>query len=107
MRQTQNWVVSLIIALSLAMSLLLPGLARAETCAAWVAQIVSVQGSVEVQKTGATEWRPVQLHEIFCPGDRLRVQEHSRAALVLRNDTNLRLDQNTTLIFAGMAPART
>jgi tetratricopeptide (TPR) repeat protein len=107
MRQTQNWAVSLMMALSLAMSLLLPGLAVAETCATWVAQIVSVQGSVEVYRTGATEWRPVQLHEIFCPGDRLRVQEHSRAALVLRNDTNLRLDQNTTLIFTGTTQART
>jgi tetratricopeptide (TPR) repeat protein len=37
----------------------------------------------------------------------IRVQEHSRAAVVLRNDINFRLDQNTTVTFIGLERERT
>jgi tetratricopeptide (TPR) repeat protein len=37
----------------------------------------------------------------------IRVQEHSRAAIVLRNEAILRLDQNTTITFAGLEKEQT
>jgi tetratricopeptide (TPR) repeat protein len=79
----------------------------AETCEAWVAKIVSVQGSVEARRVGETQWQPVRLHETYCPGDALRVQEHSRAAIVLPNEAILRLDQKTIVTFATPESART
>ncbi len=73
--------------------------ALAGTCKDWVAKIVSLQGTVLVQRGGEGEWKPVQPHETFCPGDLLRVQGHSRAGLVLANEATLRVDQNTTIAF--------
>jgi Flp pilus assembly protein TadD len=81
--------------------------AAAEMCVEWVARVVSVQGSVEAQRAGATQWQPVRLHDTYCPGDMLRVQERSRAAIILRNEAILRLDQHTTLTFAGLEPEQT
>ena len=73
----------------------------AETCSEWVAKIVSVQGVVQARRAGETEWVPVNVNDTYCSGDILRVLELSRAAVVLRNEATIRLDQNTTLTFAG------
>ena len=74
----------------------------AGTCEEWAAKVVSVQGSVEVQRAGEAQWQPVRLYDTYCPGDRMRVQEHSRAAIVLPNEAILRLDQKTTITFIGL-----
>ena len=79
----------------------------AATCEMWVAKIVSVQGTLEVRRVGATQWQSVRLHDTFCPGDTMRVQEQSRAAIVLRNEAILRLDQQTTITFTGVEQERT
>ena len=81
--------------------------AAAAICEPWVAKLVSVQGNVQVRRAGETQWQPVRLDEIYCAGDMIRVQEHSRAAVVLRNEINLRLDQNTTITFIGLEQERT
>jgi tetratricopeptide (TPR) repeat protein len=81
--------------------------AAAAICEPWVARLVSVQGSVDVRRTGQTQWQPGRLDETYCAGDMIRVREHSRAAVVLRNDVNLRLDQNTTVTFIGLERERT
>ena len=72
-----------------------------------MAKLVSVQGSVQVRRTGETQWQPVRPDDIYCTGDMIRVQEHSRAAVVLRNDINFRLDQHTTVTFIGLERERT
>ena len=71
-------------------------------CATWVAKVVSVQGSVQAKRTAEPEWLPVKLNDTYCPGDMIRVDERSRAAIVLPNEVLLRLDQNTTLTFNGI-----
>ena len=81
--------------------------AAASTCEPWVAKLVSVQGNVEVRRAGEMQWQPIRLDETYCAGDMLRVQERSRAAVVLRNEINLRLDQNTTITFIGLERERT
>jgi tetratricopeptide (TPR) repeat protein len=48
------------------------------------------------------QWQPVRLDDTYCPGDRIRVQDHSRAAIVLPNEAILRLDQKTTITFTGL-----
>jgi tetratricopeptide (TPR) repeat protein len=99
--------VRIILWCSIIASLGLPHSGMAETCEAWMARMVSVQGSVQTRRAGETHWRSASLHDTYCPGDTLWVQERSRAAILLPNDTLLRLDQKTTITFTGLTPART
>jgi tetratricopeptide (TPR) repeat protein len=73
-----------------------------EPCKDWVTKVVSVQGKVEARRADQKLWVPVRLNDIFCPGDMIRTQERSRAALVLSNESILRLDQRTTLTINGL-----
>ena len=66
-----------------------------EPCESWVGKIVSVQGSVEARRVSETHWDPVHLNDTYCIGDMIRVQKHSRAALVLINGATFRLDQES------------
>ncbi len=74
----------------------------AARCEKWVAKVVSVQGNVQLQKSGEVQWEPVKFNNKFCTGDMVRVQKQSRAAIALSNETILRLDQNTTITFNGV-----
>jgi tetratricopeptide (TPR) repeat protein len=71
----------------------------AAACEPKLAHIVSKQGIVELRRAGETLWRQAAAETMLCPGDALRVRAHSRAALRLSNDSMLRLDQKTTVIF--------
>ncbi|HEX9144014.1 MAG TPA: FecR domain-containing protein, partial [Candidatus Binatia bacterium] len=77
-------------------------LGAAVSCDPWVAKAVSVQGGVEVRRSGATQWQRVNLNDTFCAGDQLQVLERSRADLALLNQPVLRLDQNTTITLGGV-----
>ncbi|MFZ1986966.1 MAG: FecR domain-containing protein [Desulfatitalea sp.] len=74
---------------------------------AWVSKIVSLQGEVLVKRVGEIDWRPVILNDFFYPGDAVRVAADSRAALVLSNETVLRVDQWSTLVFKGIEAPKT
>jgi len=76
-----------------------PAPATAAVCEDWVAAVVSVQGVIEVQRVGEAGWVPPASGDRLCSGDAVRVKDRSRAALRLRNDSVLRLDQNTTVVF--------
>lgn len=73
-----------------------------QKCDEWVTRVVSIQGKVVARKAGETRWVPVQLDDTYCAGDTIRVPERSRAALLLRNESLLRLDQNTTVTLLGV-----
>ncbi|VAX34490.1 FIG00860065: hypothetical protein [hydrothermal vent metagenome] len=79
----------------------------AEECEVLVAKAVSVQGIAEVRRAGEFAWSPIRLNDTFCPGDMLRLKENSRAAIVLSNETIIRLDQNTTIVFSGIEKRET
>jgi Tfp pilus assembly protein PilF len=81
--------------------------AHAEYCEEWIAKAVSVQGKVEVRRADEQQWKTTSLNTVFCPGDTLRVQELSRAAIFLINETIVRLDQNTTITFTGIEEKQT
>src|SRR5438105_3852678 len=87
--------------------LLCPYASPAETCEPGVAKVVSVQGTVESQRMGETQWQPVQLNDTYCPGDMIRVQERSRADVALMNQSVLRLNANTTITLEGVKEERT
>ncbi len=69
----------------------------ADYCAIKAAQIVSVQGEVELRRIKNTTWQPARQNMHLCTGDMLRVRSHSRAAVRLNNDSLMRLDQRTTI----------
>ncbi|MES9832919.1 MAG: tetratricopeptide repeat protein [Candidatus Thiodiazotropha sp. DIVDIV] len=75
----------------------------ADECQPVVAQMVSLQGEVEVLRTDRQEWQQVESSSKFCPGDQLRVNASSRVGLHLNNDTFLRLSENSSIIFAPPA----
>jgi len=106
MKRIFPYQLSLIVCLSFVAALLYPCAAFAETCEPWVAKAVSVEGDVEVQRAGETQWQTVKLDDTFCPGDTIRVDDNSRAALSLANQPLLRLDQNTTITLGGVKEKR-
>ena len=80
-------------------TLLAPQYANADTCEPWAARAASIQGEVESRHVDAAQWRTVNVSDIICPNDMVRVKHNSRASFYLSNDTVLRLDQNTTITF--------
>ena len=46
-------------------------------------------------------------NDTYCPGDTLRVQERSRADVAMLNQSVLRLNANTTIIFEAVKEERT
>ena len=72
----------------------------AERCTPAFGRVVSVQGNVEIQTAGAG-WQAAALNATLCAGDMVRVHQRSRAALLLSNETTLRLDQGTTLMLVA------
>ena len=84
--------------------MLIPGAGHAQQrCEPPAARLVSLQGTVELQRAGTNVWTPATLGEALCLGDALRVGRASRAALALANDSTLRLDERTTLQLRGVA----
>lgn len=69
-------------------------------CETTVAEATSVQGLVEVRRSGSSQWARVTLGSAVCAGDSLRTAERSRAALMLANQTVLRLDARTSVSFS-------
>ena len=79
--------------------------AQPAACTPPAATLASVQGSVEVRRVGRGDWAPAALRDTLCAGDVVRVGERSRAAVVLRNDIELRLDERTSLTLAKVDAA--
>ena len=72
----------------------------------WVAKVVSIQGNVWVRKPMDRQWQVVNLDDHFLAGDEIQVGRNSRAAFVLCNDSTLRVDQQTTLVFSEAKPKK-
>ncbi len=79
----------------------------AQQCENWMAKVVSIQGDVKAKKSGSAVWTTVDPEDTYCPGDSIRVAEKGRAALLFRNDSVLRMDQNTTVTLVGLEQGKT
>ncbi|WP_256250912.1 FecR domain-containing protein [Nitrosomonas sp. Nm51] len=71
----------------------------AEVCVLAAARVVTAQGTVELRRMQQTAWQPVEKGAELCAGDQLRTRRHSKAMLRLMNESNLTLDQKTTITF--------
>lgn len=67
-------------------------------CDDWLAKTVAITGAVE-RKSTTVDWQQLQVEQTVCPGDSVRVGPNSRAALYLRNNSFVRLDENSLLDF--------
>jgi tetratricopeptide (TPR) repeat protein len=81
-------------------------LQAAGPCTPEIAKVVSIQGLVELRRFAAagsqeTGWQAAELNVVLCAGDAVRTHERARAALLLSNETTLRLDQLTALTLAA------
>jgi len=94
----------IVILIGMVVGLPLSASATPPECTEWAAKIVSIEGRVESLRAGDTNWQAVELNDTYCPNDRVRTLEKSRAAIQLQNETILRLDQNTVVRFAGLDP---
>ncbi len=71
----------------------------AEECRQPIATIVSIQGGAQIQRSGQPGWHAAVMEVQICPGDMLRVGPDGRAAVVLTNETILRLNRKSTISF--------
>lgn len=72
-----------------------------DVCDPWTAKLVSSQGRVDIRRSDGSDWTPARLDDILCPGDMVRTDDNSRAALLLFNQAILRLDQQSTITVSG------
>jgi tetratricopeptide (TPR) repeat protein len=101
----KGWLPVLVVWVLLA-SLMIPqqAVGQTEIQAEWVASVVSLQGQVQVRRQEAQHWQTVRLDDRFLAGDVIKVGANSRAAFVLKNESTLRVDQKTTLVFSAAEP---
>ena len=107
MKRFSSYRVTLLFLVFVLGASLRPFFAVAQTCEEPVGKMVSVQGTVESQKAGDTQWQPVKLKDALCPGDTIRVLDNSRAELALANQSVLRINENTTITLEGVDEDRT
>ncbi|MEE9604755.1 MAG: FecR family protein, partial [Candidatus Scalindua sp.] len=101
MKKNQACQISMLILISMFAGLLFSNAAGAASSKEWTARIVSVQGDVQAQKKGETQWKSVNLDDTFHIGDMIKVEKRSRASILISNETLIRLNQNTTITFSG------
>ena len=107
MKRFSSYRVTLLFLVFVLGASLRPFFAVAQTCEEPIGKMVSVQGTVESQKAGDTQWQPVKLNDALCPGDTIRVLNNSRAELALANQSVLRINENTTITLEGVDEDRT
>lgn len=78
--------------------------APAWTCETPAGRLVSAEAVVEVRPAGKAGWVRVQPPQSLCEGDQVAIRSPGRAAIVLKGDILVRLDQQTTLQLTRVAP---
>ena len=69
-------------------------------CDPWAAKLVSIEGTVELRASDAAAWTSASADALLCPGASVRVGEYGRAAVMLQDNTLLRLDVRSTLTLS-------
>ena len=65
-------------------------------CSEYAARLDSLEGKVQWQIGGESQWQAASLNQTFCYGDIIRVDE-KRAALRLSNNTLVRLNEHSSI----------
>ncbi len=75
-----------------------------ESCGVTVGKFVAIEGAIELEHSDQKIKQSATLESTLCQNDIVYVGQNSRAALSLINEVVLRLDQNTTMRLADVAP---
>lgn len=75
---------------------------------AWAAdgEIVLLIGKAEVQESPAGPWRPARVQQQLQAGESIRTGDASQMAVVLRDQTQVRLNEQSVMRFSAVADAR-
>ncbi len=76
--------------------------ARAQSCEPAAASVISVQGDVEVSGHDRAHWRDLQLNQVLCAGQQVRLMAKSRAVLKLPNETLIHLDEGSVFTLRAI-----
>jgi tetratricopeptide (TPR) repeat protein len=100
-----GWMGWVLLALAFFAILLLldPLAARAEGPA--VGKLVNVQGQVAVRRSGTTQWEAAQVDQLLYAGDAVRTGPNCRAAILCLDESQIKLNENTTVILKSIAPS--
>lgn len=71
-----------------------------------ICRIGSIQGRATAKRHDGAQWEPVRLNDTFSPGDRIQTGKYCRIAIVLANDTVLRINESTSVVFSGIQEER-
>jgi len=92
----KGFPTSLVIMMIIMLSFSLPVYAGAEEA---VATIEGISGNLKIQRKGIGEWEAATLNAPLYPGDKLRTDIDSYAALIYADGSQLKLNSNTLLKF--------
>lgn len=66
------------------------------------AEVVLTVGKVEARDPASGEWKPVKVQQQLAPGTSVRTGEASQAALLLKDQTQIRVNQQSTMKFKAI-----
>lgn len=70
-----------------------------------VGEIRSMSGEVATLPLGATVWMPAEVGRQIQPGDAVRTGPASRAAILCVDESQIKLGENTMMVFKSAAPS--
>jgi tetratricopeptide (TPR) repeat protein len=91
--------------LALIVGLLLPDTSMAMAEAPMVGKLISLQGQVAVRRSSDTRWEPAQVGQSLLTGDSVRTGPASTTSILCVDETQIKLNENTVVIFKSIAPS--
>lgn len=102
------WISIFVILLSSSLSFRVFGQESGETTSTNSCVLLTVEGKVEIKRSGSANWIAAETSAVLKPGDQIRTATRSRASVRLTNLAVLRVNEQTTLeIRAANSPAST
>jgi tetratricopeptide (TPR) repeat protein len=95
-----GWVILALFAL-----MLLPDRLAAMAEAPVVGKVVSCQGQVAVRRGESAQWEPAQVGQSLWATDTVRTGPASRASILCVDESQIKLNENTTIILKSIAPS--
>ena len=68
-------------------------------------KLVYLQGQVAIRRGGAGEWAAAQINQPLYQGDEIMTGPASRAAVLSLDESQIKLNENTTLFFRSVVPS--
>ena len=68
-------------------------------CNDWAAVVHNAEGDIEIRREGGDDWSPLRRGDLVCFDEPVRSGLYSRAELRLPNDTDVYLNEDTSIVF--------